>query len=57
MPPRFLFIAVFTFFAFIFEDEYSLARHFLLAKRAVFVENSKEDAEGKESIEKSEQEN
>ncbi|CAJ0747883.1 20235_t:CDS:2 [Entrophospora sp. SA101] len=33
-------------------SEYSLERHFLLAKRTVFVENSKEDAEGEESIEK-----
>jgi len=54
VPPRFLFIAVFTFFTFIFESEYSLERHFLLAKRAVFVENSKEDAECEESIENSE---
>jgi len=40
--------------AFIFKGEYSFKRHFLVACRAIFIEGSKENAEGEEEIETSE---
>ena len=46
--------ASFTDLAFIFEGEYSFKSHFLVAEGAVFVEGSKEKAEGEEEIETSE---
>jgi len=46
--------APFTNSTFIFQGEYSFKSHFLVAKRTVFIEGSKENAEREEEIETSE---
>ena len=40
----------FTFLAFIFKGEYSLRVHFLLAMRAIFIDDPKDKSEGEEEI-------
>jgi hypothetical protein len=43
--------------AFVFQGEYSFKSHFLVASRAIFIESSKENAEGEKEIKGSEQQN
>jgi len=43
--------------AFVFQGEYSFKSHFLVAPRAIFIEGSKENAEGEKEIKSSEQQN
>jgi len=47
----------FTRRAFIFQGEYSFKGHFLVAVRAIFIKNSKENAKGEKEIKSSEQQN